>query len=786
MQPITIFSFADQVDNIKKTFPIETGIGTVFPLSLHISVPVLKDIVAQVCTPYVLCYTKQTIVHIETFALKRMTEVAEATGAFMVYGDYFKEEEKRQVACRTIEYQPGSLRDDFDFGPAILYRTQALKNAVAQMEETYRYAVLYDLRLRLSRAGLIIRIPEFLSSYNETDHRLSGEKQFDYVDPKNRAVQIEMEQACTAHLKAVGGWLKPGFAQIDLKISGFTVEATIVIPVKNRIKTVADAVHSALAQQTGFDFNVIVVDNHSDDGTTRLLQELSAADSKLIHVIPGQTGLGIGGCWMIAVTHPACGKFAVQLDSDDLYIDNRVLQTVVDGFYEQNCAMLIGSYRMVNFALEEIPPGVIDHSEWTPDNGRNNALRINGLGAPRAFFTPVLRETGIPNVSYGEDYAVGLAISRKFRIGRIYTPLYLCRRWQENSDSNLDSNTLNRYNFYKDKLRTIELIARQQHVRATTSYGLPPAPCLLFQLYLSQLESFELARKNYDNLKKVIYRTISFDGFDIRIQYNPDRMISTAAKTDAQALKERKCFLCPENMPEKQTGLDYSDKYRIYVNPYPIFERHFTIPAATHSEQLIAGRFGDMLSIAEDFQDYTVFYNGPESGASAPDHFHFQMVPKGMLLLEQEVCNTSITEIISQRETFSLLAIQKHLRKAVIIQSDNRKALSGIFERIVQVIGEIQPFESEPMINLFVWLNDHIWTVCVIPRKQLRPWQFFAEEEEKILFSPGCVDMAGVIIAPRKEDFEKYNRKLLTDLIGQVVLPDETWQTCVQRLRTEF
>lgn len=234
----------------------------------------------------------------------------------------------------------------------------------------------------------------------------------------------------------------------------------MIIPVKNRVKTIDDAIRSVLGQETGFRYNIIVVDNHSDDGTTELLQQLSAQHPELIHYIPPRHDLGIGGCWNEAVMHPSCGKFAVQLDSDDLYIDSRVLETIVRNFYAQNCAMLVGSYRMVNFKLEEIPPGIIDHREWTPENGHNNALRINGLGAPRAFYTPVIRELKFPNVSYGEDYAVGLAISGEYRIGRIYEPLYLCRRWDENSDASLDIQRLNTYNSYKDKLRTLEIAKR--------------------------------------------------------------------------------------------------------------------------------------------------------------------------------------------------------------------------------------------------------------------------------------------------------------------------------------
>ena len=419
----------------------------------------LKTIAAGIETPYLFFHIGTSPLHLGEYALERMCQAAEMCGAGMLYSDYYKTENGVPRPHPTIDYQAGSLRDDFDFGPLLLFRSSSFKEAAGRMDYDYQYASLYDLRLKIAARNPVVRLPEFLYTVTETDFRKSGEKQFDYVDPKNRQVQLEMEQACTNHLKVIGAWLPPVSGSIDLS-ARFPVEASVIIPVKNRIKTIADAIQSVLGQQTGFRYNIIVVDNHSDDGTTDVLQQLSAQYPELIHHIPARSDLGIGGCWNEAVTHPACGKFAVQLDSDDLYIDSHVLEKIVQNFYAQNCAMLVGSYRMVNFKLEEIPPGIIDHREWTPENGHNNALRINGLGAPRAFYTPVIRELKFPNVSYGEDYAVGLAISRQYRIGRIYEPLYLCRRWEENSDASLDIQRLNTYNFYKDKLRTLEIAKR--------------------------------------------------------------------------------------------------------------------------------------------------------------------------------------------------------------------------------------------------------------------------------------------------------------------------------------
>ena len=393
-------------------------------------------------------------------AIERMLQVARQTRAAMVYADYHEVKNGQQQPHPIINYQEGSLRDDFDFGPVQLFRSDVLKSFE---EENYQWAGYYALRLHASRIGELIHIPELLFAKEETDTRKSGEKQFDYVRGNTREKQIEMEEACTSHLKKIGAFLEPGFREVDFSTQEFPVEASVVIPVRNRIKTIDDAVQSVLTQKTGFDFNLIVVDNHSTDGTTGLLKTY-AENKELIHIIPERKDLGIGGCWNEAVMDPCCGKFAVQLDSDDLYADENTLQKIINKFYEEKCAMVIGTYRMTNFNLEEIPPGIILHDEWTPENGPNNALRINGLGAPRAFYTPILREIKFPDVCYGEDYAVGLAISRTWEIGRIYDPVYLCRRWEDNTDASLNIAKLNEHNRYKDWIRTVELKARMRKV----------------------------------------------------------------------------------------------------------------------------------------------------------------------------------------------------------------------------------------------------------------------------------------------------------------------------------
>ena len=422
----------------------------------------LRKIAAEVKTAYTMFYTKPLALQMGYYSLDRFVDVAEDTDAAMLYSNYYECKEGKTIAHPVIDYQAGSLRNDFNFGSVLVVKSDKLRKAVEAMDVDYEFAAMYDLRLKLSLQGEIMRLAEFLYTEVEMDTRASGDKMFDYVNPANRAVQIEMEKACTQYLKDAGAYLEPKFEDIDFTECDFPVEASVIIPVRNRVRTIADAVKSVLMQKTSFPFNLIVVDNLSTDGTTEILKELAAADDRLVHIIPEREDLGIGGCWNRAIMDARCGKFAVQLDSDDIYIDENTLQKVVDAFYEQKCGAVIGSYKIVNFQLEMLPPGIIDHREWTPDNGRNNGLRINGFGAPRAFYTPMLRSIKLPNTSYGEDYAVVLSISRKYQIGRIYEPLYLCRRWEDNSDGNLSIEKENSNNLFTDRVRTIEFHARQR------------------------------------------------------------------------------------------------------------------------------------------------------------------------------------------------------------------------------------------------------------------------------------------------------------------------------------
>ena len=432
-----------------------TGVTILSGVSLR-STQTLRSIAEAVSHKYILIYTKDLPLEMGLFALDRFIAIAEDTKADMLYADHYEVVDGQRKKHPVIDCQKGALRDDFDFGSVLVFRSTSFRKAVRAMEEDYEWGALYDLRLRMKK---IVHVNEYLYTEIETDTRKSGEKQFDYVDPKNRAVQIEMEQVCTAHLKRIGAYLEPKFKDVEFT-GGFPVTASVVIPVYNRVRTVKDAVESALAQQCDFLFNVIVVDNHSTDGTTELLEEIAAKDERLVHIVPAKYDLGIGGCWNLAVHSEKCGEFAVQLDSDDVYSGPDTLTKIVNAFRGQNCAMVVGTYQMTNFDMQPIPPGIIDHREWTEENGRNNALRINGLGAPRAFWTPLLRQINLPNTSYGEDYALGLRISREYRIGRIYDVLYCCRRWEGNSDAALDIERVNANNLYKDRIRTWELEAR--------------------------------------------------------------------------------------------------------------------------------------------------------------------------------------------------------------------------------------------------------------------------------------------------------------------------------------
>lgn len=727
---------------------------------------------------YVMICTRHTTIGWGNNTLERFLRVADDTDAVMVYADHYKMVEGKMEKHPVIDYQSGSLRDDFDFGSLWCIKAQALADYIAQPDrEEYQFAALYDLRLYLSRVGEIFHLNEFLYSEAELDTRKSGEKQFDYVNPRNREVQIEMEKACTQHLGKVGALIDTTFyRQPDFGEQDFEYEASVIIPVFNREKTVADAVKSALGQKASFKFNVIVVNNHSTDRTGEILDELKA--DNLIQIVPERTDLGIGGCWNEAINSSFCGKFAVQLDSDDLYSSPKTLQKIVDAFYKQKAAMIIGSYRMCDFDLNTLPPGLIDHKEWTDENGCNNALRINGLGAPRAFFTPLVRQIQFPNTSYGEDYALGLAFSRRYRIGRIYEELYLCRRWGGNSDAALSVEKVNANNLYKDRLRTMELKARQHLLQGKADIMEDSS---ISRFFNRQLEVWTDARHRFRDLKHVETRQFSDQ---LKLQWNPARIVSTGAKIDKKTLGERPCFLCDKNRPKEQMSKQIDEKFHLLVNPFPILPVHFTIPARKHQPQLIYKNYGEMHRFISLHSDLMVFYNGPKCGASAPDHLHFQAGTNGILPLQTnwQRLSRNLTDIISLNDEEKISVVRDFIVPAFVIISKSAESDEALFRRLYKAMPQ-RGDETEPMMNIISWRKGEEFISVVIPREKHRPEAYFAEGDAQFVVSPGALDMSGLIITPREEDFRKLTEEKALSLLQECGVSEEKMNAIIAKLK---
>ena len=727
---------------------------------------------------YVMICTRHTTIGWGNNTLERFLRVADDTDAVMVYADHYKMVEGKMEKHPVIDYQSGSLRDDFDFGSLWCIKAQALADYIAQSDrEEYQFAALYDLRLYLSRVGEIFHLNEFLYSEAELDTRKSGEKQFDYVNPRNREVQIEMEKACTQHLGKVGALIDTTFyRQPDFGEQDFEYEASVIIPVFNREKTVADAVKSALGQKASFKFNVIVVNNHSTDRTGEILDELKA--DNLIQIVPERTDLGIGGCWNEAINSSFCGKFAVQLDSDDLYSSPKTLQKIVDAFYKQKAAMIIGSYRMCDFDLNTLPPGLIDHKEWTDENGCNNALRINGLGAPRAFFTPLVRQIQFPNTSYGEDYALGLAFSRRYRIGRIYDELYLCRRWGGNSDAALSVEKVNANNLYKDRLRTMELKARQHLLQGKADIMEDSS---ISRFFNRQLEVWTDARHRFRDLKHVETRQFSDQ---LKLQWNPARIVSTGAKIDKKTLGERPCFLCDKNRPKEQMSKQIDEKFHLLVNPFPILPVHFTIPARKHQPQLIYKNYGEMHRFISLHSDLMVFYNGPKCGASAPDHLHFQAGTNGILPLQTnwQRLSRNLTDIISLNDEEKISVVHDFIVPAFVIISKSAESDEALFRRLYKAMPQ-RGDETEPMMNIISWRKGEEFISVVIPREKHRPEAYFAEGDAQFVVSPGALDMSGLIITPCEEDFRKLTEEKALSLLQECGVSEEKMNAIIAKLK---
>ena len=734
---------------------------------------VLQWMAQRAREPYILLYTKFDALCLGFHALTRMLTVAEDTGAQLLYSDHYTlSPDGQRSAMPLTDCQLGSVRDDFQMGSLLLIRTDALRDYVAQAGlPQYRFAALYDLRLFLSRRMLPVHMDEYLYTEVERDTRLSGQKQFDYVDPRNRDRQVEMEQACTAHLRAIGAYLPAGdFEEIDFSEGRFEVEASVVIPVRNRVRTIEDAIRSVLEQQTSFPFNLLVVDNLSTDGTTEAIRRF-ASDPRVVHLIPERDDLGIGGCWNLAVHSPHAGRFLVQLDSDDLYSSPSTLQCIVDAFHQQGAAMVVGSYRMCDFQLNTLPPGLIDHREWTDGNGRNNALRINGLGAPRAFYTPVLRRIQIPNTSYGEDYALGLMLSRRYRIGRIYDELYLCRRWEGNSDAALSQEKINRNNQYKDHLRTQEILARQQcHVVTDVESQ---------RFFESELKTWPDAAARYKALaEQVQMRDLPLGGdIRLRVQFNPSRIVSTGASIDAATLERRPCFLCSENRPAQQHALRAVRGMSLLVNPFPILPRHFTLPSLRHEPQRLGEHFLTMQRLAWNMPSLMVFYNGPLCGASCPDHLHLQAGSRGVAPLEADWARYA-SRLYPDR---ACQLLEDYACPVFVLRSASPAAGVEPFRRLEAAL-PIHEGETEPRMNVVCWRQEDELVTLVFPRKKHRPDCYSAPEGERLLVSPGALDMCGLLITPRQEDFQRLSPERAAAILREVTMSPEELQPILEAL----
>lgn len=748
----------------------------ILPSSAPESVERYKQVALYANTPFTLICTQVQDLEFGYMALERMCDYLSAPQCSMVYADHYKTIKGERTPHPVIDYQLGSVRDDFDFGSLLMFRTDYLKRAINEIEaeKEYQHSALYALRLALSRYGELTHIREFLYTETEIDLRKSGEKQFDYVDPRNRQVQIEREEVFTQHLKKIGAYLKPGMMTVDLKEGEFSHEASIIIPVRNRARTINDAIRSVLEQETSFPFNLIIIDNHSTDGTSEIIEQYKN-DNRVIHLIPERTDLGIGGCWNLGINHPECGRFAIQLDSDDLYSTPHTVQTIVDKFYKEQCAMVIGSYRMTDFTLQTLPPGVIDHKEWTDENGHNNALRINGLGAPRAFFTPLLRKIRVPNTSYGEDYALGLAFSRQYRIGRIYDVLYLCRRWEGNSDAALSIEKINQNNNYKDSLRTLEIKLRQA-INKKRQAG---------ELFIeNQLAKWQTARTNHEALNQIETRRFELAGNTITVQFNPARAVSTCAKVDKSSIEARKCFLCPENKPNEQDEIIISldEPFSLRINPYPILPGHLTISSLKHQDQVLADKTirqlpGKLISWLEEYfaSGYVLFYNGAKCGASAPDHFHFQAVKQSDVPVIQQwerLMETAVREKEIKTEngnTYSSFQITSYICPIqVFICNHSADILPEMINQYLESL-PLHEGESEPRYNLFAWQDKQRgFTMAYFPREEHRPACYTATRGEQLLVSPGALDMAGLLVTPRKEDFDRITESDITKIYKEV------------------
>lgn len=765
----------------------------------------------KITSGYLWIMDSAMVIACDRFAMRRLLSIARETGAGLVYSDFLLNGGDGPIAYPLNDYQEGSIRDNFHFGYFYLLSAAAVQTVLREYGAPPKdaFAALYDLRLKISIHHALVHVPEYLytaSIRKARPARSSGRKaeaQFAYVARENFARQKKMEKIAAGHLKRIGAYLPPRTKTADKNPTLSQWKASVIIPVRNRKKTIADALTSALSQKTNFAFNIIVVDNHSTDGTTGLLKKLASRHPHVHHLIPSSHGLGIGGCWNEAITSPFCGRYAVQLDSDDLYGSPQTLQKMVNALRKGPYAMVVGSYTLVNEKLKPIAPGLIDHREWTTANGHNNLLRINGMGAPRAFDTNVLGPIGFPNVSYGEDYAVALRLTREYKIGRIYESLYLCRRWKDNTDAALSVEKQNRNDYYKDTLRTLEIRARQSMNRRagqnsvdgitrqenanptdeeTSSLPARKASArypgknktslssLCEAFFESQKNSWPALAAACRDLAAAQTRDIPCGGYRITLQYNPARQASGSAAVDPESIRKRPCFLCAENRPPEQQGFLYRRRHLILCNPAPIFDRHFTVVGTSHTPQAIISSIDSLLRIARDASpEYMVFYNGPACGASAPDHLHFQMIPAESLPFLKA---TSGLPLIQQVSSVRIAAGSEFDRAVILLESDGLDDLKRQFVHIFKSTQQILATNIEPPMNVLCSYDGTGWRLTIFLRRKHRPDAFYAEGDKRIFVSPGAIDMAGVIVVPLLKDFERLDGDTLKSIYREVSLDE--------------
>ena len=746
---------------------------------------------------YLLLITGEKEISFDKFSLRRLLRIAENKHAGIIYSDFILRKRNNLIEHPLIDYQQGSIRDDFNFGHLLLFSCPAVKSVLRKYGSLLSDAsvALYDLRLKISIDYSVLHVPEFLYTVEDkkAKHIKSGndrhKNHFAYAAAGNIVQQKKLEKVATNYLKLTGAYLKARTQKALRTNDFFPVEASIIIPVLNRKKTIKDAIQSALAQKTNFNFNIIVVDNHSTDGTADVIKKSAGKNEKIKNIIPERHDLGIGGCWNEAVYSSHCGRYAIQLDSDDLYNSKKTLQKIVDTLRKGNYAMVIGSYTIVNERLKKIPPGLIAHKEWTQANGHNNALRINGLGAPRAFNTAVIRKIGFPNVSYGEDYAVALRIAREYKIGRIYESLYLCRRWTDNTDAGISVEKQNRNDFYKDELRSIEIKARrilnkkESGNRIFAQYPGGKQKSLIglcLNLLEEQKKSWPKLAYAYRELAQVRKRSVICGGYKVYLQFNPQRAVSSGAAVDAESIKSRPCFLCQDNLPGEQKGILYRNQYLILCNPAPIFDKHFTIVNLRHRPQTIDGDLIWLMNLAQDLApDFAIFYNGPACGASAPDHLHFQMVPANALPFLNELKELpSVKEISSVRYCLG----EDFDRSVLVLESKNAKALTEQLLNLLKIAQKILATNDEPLVNVICAYTENYWRLVIFLRQKHRPDAYFAEGENRIFISPGAVDMAGVIITPHLNDYNRLDCNTIRGIYREVSLPEDIMNIIMNEL----